>query len=123
MGLLATTLREGTEAMAEETGMQPLGKIVPLVWSEAGMAVLANHAFLQFDGSLVYLTFGQANPPVVLGETEEEKRQQLDKVHSITVSPVIRIAMPPENFRALTEALQKHLALVEKVEKSKRERK
>jgi len=120
MSLLATTLREDIEAMAEETGTQPKGKMVPLVWGESGTAVFANQAVIQYDGNLVYLTFGQANPPVLIGSTEEEKQQQLDKVQSIVVSPVIRLVMAPESFRAVVEACQKHLAIVDKITKQEK---
>lgn len=103
--------------MAEDKGVQPVGKIVPLVWEEPGLAVLANQALLQFDGNLVYLTFGQTKPPLITGDTEEEKREQLEKVHSIAVSPVARIAMTADGFRAVAGIVQKHLALIENIEK------
>ncbi len=104
--------------MSQQDGAQEKGKIVPLVWSEAGPPVVANHVIAQYDGNLVYVTFGQANPPIILGDTEEERKQQLDQIQSVTVSPVIRIAMTPTTFRAIAEALQKHIALMESVHKS-----
>jgi hypothetical protein len=119
MGLRAVTLREGAEAMAEETSSQPrmATKIVPLAWSEpAGMAVFANQAMCQYDGNVVFLTFGQANPPIILGETEEEKQQQLDKVQSIAVASVVRLVMAPASFRTLVEAFQKHLAMIDQID-------
>jgi hypothetical protein len=117
-------LREDTEAMTEDTTTQPKmqTKIVPLIWGEPGTATLANQVVLQYDGNLIFLTFGQANPPVIWGDTEGEKQQQLDKVQSIVVAPVIRLVMAPENFRAVVEACQKHLAIIDGMDKSKQAR-
>jgi hypothetical protein len=105
--------------MAEDAGAQPkmVGKLVPLVWGEPGMVAFANQVIVQYDGNLVFLTFGQANPPVILGETEEEKQRLLEKIQSIVVAPVVRLVMAPENFRSVVEAFQKHLALVDKIAK------
>jgi hypothetical protein len=83
--------------------------MVSLVWKDPGMTMLANQAIVQHDGQMVYLTFGQANPPLILGETEEEKQRQLDEIQSVTVLPIIRLAMAPESFRAVIEILQTHL--------------
>jgi hypothetical protein len=103
--------------MAEESSVK--GKMLPLVWEEPGTAVFANQAIAQYDGHSVYLTFGQVRPPLILGETEEERHRQIEKVQSVTVLPVVRIAMTPETFRVVAEALQKHLALINKIEKPK----
>jgi hypothetical protein len=81
------------------------------------MTIFANHAAAQYDGKAVYLTFGQASPPVILGETDEEKRRQLDKVQSIVIQPVVRLAMAPEDYRAVVQVFQKHLALVDEIAK------
>lgn len=105
--------------MADETTKQPTipSKLVPIVWGEAGTTIFANHAAAQYDGKAVYLTFGQANPPVILGQTDEEKQQQLDKVQSLVVQPVIRLAMTVEDYRAVIEVLQKHIVLVDGIAK------
>ncbi len=104
--------------MADENIKQQstLSKVVPLSWAEPGPAVFANVAYAQYDGKSVYITFCQAIPPAILGQTDEEKLQQLDKVESIVAAPVIRLVMAPENFRAVAETFQKHLALVVKQE-------
>ncbi len=108
--------------MADETITQPTipYKLVPLIWGEAGVAVFANQAIAQYDGRMVHLTFGQANPPVILGPSEEEKQQQLDKVQSILIQPVIRLTMTVEDFRAVGEVFQKHLALIDQLAKQER---
>ena len=105
--------------MADETTSQPTitHKLVPLVWSEPGVAIFANHAAAQYDGNLVYLTFGQAQPPFILGQTEEEKQRQLDGVQAIAIRPVICLAMTPQDFRAVGEVFQKHLALIDRITK------
>ena len=104
--------------MTEEVGSaQPKAKIVPVVWSDPGSSVFANQAVVQYDGNLVYLAFGQANPPVISGDTEEEKQQQLDKIHSIVVSPVIRLVMAPESFRAVVKVLRSHLERMDNMDR------
>jgi hypothetical protein len=100
--------------MAEETGAKPQGKLVPLVWAQAGTPVFANHVLAQYDGSSVFLTFGQASPPLIWGGTEEEKQGQLDRLQSVAISPVIHLVMTPEKFREIVEVLQKHVAMMGK---------
>jgi len=68
----------------------------------------------------VYLTFGQANPPLILAQTDEDKQKQLDKVESIVVVPVIRLVMPFESFRNVVETFQKHLAMIEDIKKQEK---
>lgn len=109
--------------MAEDARAQPKGKMVSLVWGEPGMTVFANQAVVQYDGNMVYLTFGQASPPVIAGETDEERQRQLDKVHSVAVLPVVRLAMAPASFRAVADALQRHIEMVEKADQSTQETK
>ena len=105
--------------MAEETSVPAKGKMVPLVWGEPGMAVFANQIVIQYDGNSVYIAFGQTSPPVILGETDEEKQRQLDRIQSLPVLPVVRVAMTPESFRSMADALQKHLAIMGKIDASK----
>jgi len=103
--------------MAEDTDTQLKVKMVRLVWTEPGPAILANQALVQYDGNLVYLTFGHTNPPIILAETEEEKQKQLDAVDSISVSPVLRVAMTPATFRSVADAVQKHLATMARIDR------
>ena len=108
---------------ADEAGGHPSSKLVRLVWGDLGgaPAILANNVLLQFDGSMVFLTFGQAAPPLVAGETEDEKREQLSKIESVPVSTMVRLAVPVENYRAMVGAFQKHLAVIGKRSKSEKE--
>ncbi len=108
--------------MAEEANVQPHSKMVPLVWNEPGTGVFADHAILQYDGRVVHLTFGQASPPLIWAQDEEEKQRQLESIQSIRVLPVIRLVMAPENFRSVAAAFQAHLALIDNVQKAKREK-
>ena len=101
--------------MAEEESTQPTVKKVPLVWIEPGAPIVANQAVVQYDGNLVYVTFGQSSPPLILGDTEEERRQQLDKINSIAVAPVIRLVMAPEHFRAVVEVFQRHVSIMDAI--------
>jgi hypothetical protein len=101
--------------MAEEANAQTKSKTVPLVWHEPGTSVFVNHVLAQFDGNSVYLVFGQANPPMIWGDTDEEKQRQLDQIQSVAILPVVRLAMAPQSFRAVAETIQKHLAMIDKI--------
>ncbi len=103
--------------MTDEAKKQPEvpSKFVQLHWGEAGIVLFVNNAIAQFDGRSVFLTFGQAAPPVILGDTNEEKQSQLDKLESITVAPIIRLALTVEGYRDIVQVLQKHLGLVDNI--------
>jgi len=107
--------------MPEETDIQPITKIVPFVWGEPGAPVFANHALIQYDGKSVFVTFGQAAPPLIWGTNQEEKNQQLEKIDSITVWPIIRIALDPESYRGIAEAFQKQLEIMGKSDAPKQQ--
>jgi hypothetical protein len=104
--------------MAEDSKTPIAVKMVRLVWTEPGATILANQALVQYDGNLVYLTFGHANPPIILAETEEEKQKQLDAVDSMSVSSVLRVAMTPATFRSVADVMQKHLGTMGRIDKA-----
>ena len=94
--------------MSDETSPRPTvpSKLVPLVWGEPGVAVFTNHLAAQYDGKMVYLRFGQAQPPLIFGQTDEEKQQQLDDVQQIAIQPAICLAVTPQDFRNMGEVFQ-----------------
>jgi len=104
--------------MAQEDRAQLEFKKVPLVWTEPSAPVPANQVIVQYDGSLVYITFGQASLPLIWGDTDEEREQQLERIDRIEVTSVVRLAIAPGNFRAIADALQRHLSLIDAINKS-----
>jgi hypothetical protein len=113
-GLVGTVNLEYRQ-MAEEVSEKPVPyKMVPLVWGDAGAAIYADNVLAQYDGKVVHLTFGQARPPMITGQTDEERESQLNEVKFVVVTPVAKLAMPAENFRAIVASLQQHIATIEK---------
>jgi hypothetical protein len=81
--------------------------------------MFVNQAIAQVDdhGDAI-LTFGQASPPVILGGTPEEQRQQAESIQFIQIRPVARISMSTQRIREVISALQQTL---ENQERAKRE--
>jgi hypothetical protein len=91
-----------------------LSKVVEVQWViPPGMDVYVNHLLAQYDGKMVRLMFAQVNPPVVMGKTETEKQEQLEKISSVQAIPFARFAVPLEDFRTMVEVLQKHLQQID----------
>lgn len=87
----------------------PVGKSVRINWVDAGPAVLANNLMVQRDESTVYMTFYQISPPVILADDETSRRQELEKLESVNALPVVKVAVPIQQFRSFVDALKGHL--------------
>jgi hypothetical protein len=71
----------------------------------------ANQIIAQVDRGEAFLTFGQLQPPVLLGDREEQA-EQARSIDTVTVQPVARLTMPiarvVEFVQALTTILELH---------------
>jgi hypothetical protein len=105
-----------TDQVADKPSLPSL-KIVDVDWGslEPGVAAYANNLLSLFDGQSVHVIFAQANPPIIYGKDETERLAQLDKVTSLAVSPVARLVIPLENFRAMLRALQDQLIKIDEL--------
>lgn len=75
--------------------------------------VFVNQLLAQVNQGEVFLTFGQVNPPVILG-TPEEQEKQVRGIESVPVRTVARVNMTAERLAdvvaVLTETLARHEA-------------
>lgn len=101
--------------MTEKTPSEEtlIGKLVPITWPEAGIAVYANNLLAVSDFASTYLTFCQISPPACLG-TPEEQRQALDGIRSIPAYPVARVVVSLGTLREIVKVLQSQIDLIDK---------
>lgn len=92
--------------MAEEerSGQIP----VPLVWvgAEELPVLFLNQFIAQVDRGEVFLTLGQVVPPPILGQSEEERRQQAESIEYVPVKPVVRLGFTPARLQEFIQILQ-----------------
>jgi hypothetical protein len=85
---------------------------VPLVW--VGLDDLPIHLVNQFTGQFqeleVIVNVGQIAPPVIMGNTPQERREQARHLSFVPVRPVARLGMTVQRLRELIEVLQMTLA-------------
>ena len=58
------------------------------------------------EQSEIVLTFGQLAPPAILGQTQEEREQQLKSLDRIPIKPIARLAMTRVGLEQLIAVLQ-----------------
>jgi len=58
------------------------------------------------DTGEIFLTVGQVVPPAIIGQTEEERREQAENIQYVQVKPIARLAMTPEKLRELKTVLE-----------------
>ncbi len=93
------------------------GKFVRINWQDAGRALFANNVIVQRDEGVIHLMFYQVNPPLIIAETEEERRKQFQGIEFLEAQPIARIALPEHKLLALVKALEKQV-LSDKEEKN-----
>lgn len=76
-------------------------------------ATFTNNYVFQLQGDEFHVRFYQIIPPIVLGETEEERMTELEKLHGIVETPcvshiVMSASKMQEFLEKLTEHVQKH---------------
>jgi hypothetical protein len=69
----------------------------------------ANNFVVQHDAEQFYLSFFDVWMPMIIGETEEETRMQLDALEKIDAKCVARIVVSPEKLRELINLLENNL--------------
>jgi hypothetical protein len=89
-------------------------KQLKIEWPEAGIASFVNNATVQFDGDVVYLSFFQVIPPIIISGTEQGK-QQLEQMSTIKAIPVIKLALTLDVYRRTIQVLQENLNNMEKI--------
>lgn len=98
---------------------------LPVSWVEVDQAdvVAANQFAMAYNpttGESV-LTVGHVAPPMLLG-TEEDVRQQAEKIQFVPIRTVGRFSMTRSIAEALREVLQQHLARYDQEQREEGER-
>lgn len=82
---------------------------VPLLWTGVDDLPVqtSNQALAQIDQDQVFLTFGVATPPVVMGPDVEKVREQVERLNYVPVRPISRLAISRRHLGELIEILQR----------------
>ena len=101
--------------MAEQTPDPTVPVVLPIDWPETEPAPYANQLMFATDGSVVYLTFGQAGPPSGPATTAVERQPQLVKVPRVKVQVAARVVMTPQSLRSIVQTLQQAILFMDKL--------
>jgi hypothetical protein len=100
------------------TTPNPDYKLVPVKWPvDPGAAIYANNLCVQFDGTAIFLTYAQVNPPLAVGKDEGETKGLQDSITSVIATPVVRLVIPLSNFRVMLAMIQQNMDKIEKMVK------
>ncbi len=82
---------------------------IPVIWVERESLNVqyVNQFLTQLEGDEIFLDLGTLTPPVILGETPEEQRQQAERIGFVPVRTVTRVAMSRRRLAELIELLQR----------------
>jgi hypothetical protein len=86
------------------------GVLLRIGWSELGPAVFADQVLALTHESMVHLGFYQIVPPLVLGDTDEERRQSLQAVGqrgTVDAKLVAHITLPLSKLTGIIDVLTK----------------
>jgi hypothetical protein len=93
----------------------PQGVEVPIAWHyEGAPAVFANQMIVSADAHDVHLYFFEVAPPLLLG-TDEEKKEQAEKLVAVNARCVIRVIINKERLADFAGALQATAAKIDEL--------
>jgi len=83
---------------------------IPVEWPDTVdlPAVYANQLHIQHTGNEFFLTFGELQPPIVVG-SEEERQEKLGTIPAITVRPVAKIAISPPAMMGMADVIRENV--------------
>ena len=94
--------------MSEETKIPSKRVRVKHKYPESIETKVSNHFVIQHDQESFTLSFFEIRQPIILGETEEEKIEQLDAITEVEARCLVRLLLTPSNMYELTKALQEN---------------
>lgn len=96
---------------------------VPVVWVGAEeLPVQFANAFLGLVApNEIFLTLGSILPPLISGETVEEREASARSVSYVQAKPIVRLAFTPERFDEMVKVLQETQANYAKLMEAHRE--
>jgi len=96
--------KEGTSDDREQ------GKLLPITWPKDLPAIYANNLVVQNETGVLVLSFFQINPPYVIGTSEEQRKEILDKLVSVNAIPAAKLVIPLHHIPGMIEVIQKRFA-------------
>jgi hypothetical protein len=86
---------------------------IPLVWVglDEEPVVLANQFIGQIQQDEIIISMGVMVQPPVIGDTEQERREQVMRITHVPVQPVVRLTLTPRRIEELMTMLRDTLAL------------
>ncbi|OHB70748.1 MAG: hypothetical protein A2V70_11785 [Planctomycetes bacterium RBG_13_63_9] len=103
------------DARADQAGVKKLS----IQWPEDLSAVYANNLVAQNDSGVLVLSFFQVNPPYILGASEEERREVLDKITSVSAIPAAKLAIPLHHIPGMIQVIQQRFEQASKEAETK----
>jgi hypothetical protein len=96
------------EKIAPENAPAVQARMVPINWAiPAGITtVYANNMVVHYGEHDCYLLFFEGIPPLVFGLTPEQQAEFFNKIDSVTVNCVARVAVPKNLMPAIIKVLQ-----------------
>lgn len=88
-----------------------VGKAVPIQFEIPANIVgrYATNIVIQHTEHEFVLSFFEAMPPPILGDTDKEKQALLDQVESVTVKCIARIVISPDRIDEMVRVLQSNV--------------
>jgi len=75
----------------------------------SGPSVFANHMLIQADRHECHLVFHEIRPPVIRGETAEERMKELEAASPIEAPCVARVVVSAGRIRLFAKTLMEHV--------------
>ncbi|MFD7901039.1 hypothetical protein ACFV4G_02235 [Kitasatospora sp. NPDC059747] len=81
---------------------------VPLVWVGVDdlPVPVANQVMAQMDQDQIFLTFGVATPPIILGQDADQMRESVRQIDYVPVRPLSRFAVSRRHLSQLIQVLE-----------------
>jgi hypothetical protein len=80
---------------------------IPVTWHvpEDMIAEYATHVVVQSAEKEIFLSFFQAQPPIIVGD-ESERQKQLDSIASISTRCIAKVIVAPSKLPEIIQMLQ-----------------
>ncbi len=94
-----------------KTSVEDAGVAIPVEWPDTIdlPTIYANQLFIHHTGNEFFMTFGELQPPIVVG-SKEERREKLKAtaIRGVTIRPVARLAISPPAMMAIAEVIREN---------------
>ncbi len=90
------------------------GALLRVAWSELGPAVFANQVIALTDENMLHLGFYQTVPPLVLGDTDEERKRAIEALQqrgTVDAKLVVHVTLPLSKLAGVIDVLAKQATM------------